>query len=358
MRIHAYVLIVLAFGALSCKKEAGPWATFIECSSNACVAEAIAVKDAFLENPQALLEQFAKTYEKGEDHVVGWIYLLRDSVLLNGSFAEPQVRFDLQQAIIQAAKPFENDPKLGEMAKSVLDEVEMLAIASEMEEEIPTEIVPFAGTYSYELPNEAGSGELNISVVNSESIRFALSVVGSGPAFNQGVMEGIAKMTGYNQFEYETSEFGGACKLELVFTGNMVSVSTLEGDSPSCGFGNNVRADGEYNLVNHDDPFLTPADAKKVKKMEGDWVSADDPKSGIAIKNSMYYDNYDGETLGAFRFQYYPKCPDDCAPAGGSPCFKIFGQDELCYEIVFSDSKTLQISLISGTGKTLTYKRR
>ena len=358
MRIHAYVLIVLAIGALSCKKESGPWAKFIECSSNACVAEAIAVKDAFLEDPKSMLEQFAKTYEKGEDYVVGWIYLLRDSVLLNGSFAEPQARFDLQQAIIQAAKPYENDPKLGEMAKSVLGEVEMLAIASEMEEEMPTEIVPFAGTYSYELPNEAGSGELKISVVNSGSVRFALSVVGRAPSFNQGMMEGIAQMTAYNQFEYQTSEFGGACKLQFVFTGNMVSVSTLEGDSPSCGFGNNVRADGEYNLVNHQDPFLAAADAKKVKNMEGEWVSADDPKSGLAIENSMYYDNYDGETLGAFRFQYYPQCPDDCAPAGVFPCFKIFGQDELCYAIVKADGKTLQISLISGTGKTLTYKRR
>ncbi|MBK6949532.1 MAG: hypothetical protein IPH16_16950 [Haliscomenobacter sp.] len=232
MRIHVLVLIVMAFGSLSCKKESGPWARFIECSSNACVAEAIAVKDAFLEDPKSMLEQFAKTYEKGEDHVVGWIYLLRDSVLLNGSFAEPQARFDLQQAIIQAAKPYENDPKLGEMAKSVLGEVEMLAIASEMEEEIPTEIVPFAGTYSYELPNEAGSGELKISVVNSGSVRFALSVVGRAPSFNQGMMEGIAQMTAYNQFEYQTSEFGGACKLQFVFTGNMVSVSTLEGDSP------------------------------------------------------------------------------------------------------------------------------
>ncbi len=358
MRIPSLLFLLLTLAAISCKKPSGPWAQFVECSANGCVAEAIAVKDAFLEDPKSMLEQFARTYQKGEDHVVGWVHLLRDSMLLNGSFGEPQERFDLQQAVINAAKPFENDPKLGEMAKSVLDEVEMLAIASEMEEEIPTEIVPFSGTYAYELPNEAGSGELKVSVVNSESIRFALSVVGAGPSFNQGIMEGVAKMTGYNQFEYQTTEFGGACKLEFLFTGNLVSVSTLEGDSPACGFGNNVRADGEYDLVNHDDPFLTPADAKKVKRMEGEWVSADDPKSGIDIRNGMYYDNYDGDPLGAFRFQYYPQCPDDCSPAGVFPCFKIFGQDELCYAIVKADGKTLQISLISGPGNTLTYVRR
>ena len=116
------------------------WTAFQHCSQSDCIDEALAVNDAFLKDPKAMLTEFNKTYEKGEDHVIGWIYLMRDSVLLNSNFDEIEARFKLQQAIITAAKPYEQDPKLGEMAKNILDEVETLAIASELEDEVAPEV--------------------------------------------------------------------------------------------------------------------------------------------------------------------------------------------------------------------------
>lgn len=120
----------------ACGTESGPWADFKKCATNACVAEALAVKDAFLQDPKLLLGQFQKTYEKGEDHVVGWLYILRDSVLLNEQYGPLETRLDLQQKIVAAAKPFEGDPTFGEMARSILSEIEMLALVAETEDAI------------------------------------------------------------------------------------------------------------------------------------------------------------------------------------------------------------------------------
>lgn len=134
------VLSILCAGFACNQGGNDAWTAFQHCTQGDCIDEALAVNDAFLKDPKAMLTEFNKTYEKGEDHVIGWIYLMRDSVLLNSNFDEIEARFKLQQAIINAAKPYEQDPKLGEMAKNILDEVEMLAIASELEDEVAPEV--------------------------------------------------------------------------------------------------------------------------------------------------------------------------------------------------------------------------
>jgi hypothetical protein len=107
----------------ACQNGPTAWEKFTACGSNICVKEALEVKDAYLKNPEKMLRNFNTTFEKGEDHVVGWLYLLRDSVLLNDRFASFEQRTVLKKAIVEAAKPYGNDPKLAEMANSVIGEI-------------------------------------------------------------------------------------------------------------------------------------------------------------------------------------------------------------------------------------------
>jgi hypothetical protein len=106
------------------------WADFTNCATNDCVKEAIAVKDAFLKDPKTLLTQFQTTYEKGEDHVIGWLYMLRENVLVNPKMGTVEERLAMQKALIEAAKPFVNDPKVHEMAESVINELQIVDVVA------------------------------------------------------------------------------------------------------------------------------------------------------------------------------------------------------------------------------------
>ena len=128
-------IIVLLF--TSCKPEPDAWSDFTRCATNTCVKEALAVQDAFLKDPKSMLAKFNTTYQKGDDHVIGWLYILRDSVLSNPAYSPVEERKKMQHAIIDAAGPFIGDRRLGEMAKSVLNEIATLTIASEPEA-VPT----------------------------------------------------------------------------------------------------------------------------------------------------------------------------------------------------------------------------
>lgn len=359
MKTNLFVLIpfVALFASLlsSCKSGSGPWQDFTACATNACVEEALAVKDAFLDNPQALLRQFDATYQKGEDHVIGWLYILRDSVLLNPAYASTDERFNMQQALIDAARPYANDPKLGEMAQSILSEIEVLAIISELEDNAEP-YLPITGTYSFDL-GERGTGELLVSIISGEAIAFKLAIVGSAPAHNQGTMEGMAFLTTPNTYEHMTAEFGDPCKLLFSFGENGVTIKTTSGDPASCGFGNGVMADGEYAVVSHDDPFLSAQEAATAKKLNGRWVSEQDPQSELRIEKGLYTEVYNGEVMGSFPYKYFAKCPKDCVPVAPTPCLKVIGQDELCYTLVKVEGNRLELSLIGGNGSTLAFRR-
>jgi hypothetical protein len=124
---------LLLFSTLICflqcaTPKSDSWEAFTKCATNECVKEAVDVKDAFLKDPKALLNQFQTTYEKGEDHVIGWLYMLRDSVLLNPKYGTVDERIAMQKALIDAAKPFINDPKVNEMASSVINELQIADI--------------------------------------------------------------------------------------------------------------------------------------------------------------------------------------------------------------------------------------
>ncbi|MBL7797439.1 MAG: hypothetical protein JNJ90_13170 [Saprospiraceae bacterium] len=352
------LLIGLASAWLfACQTQSGPWADFVKCGANPCVAEAMAVKDAFLKDPKTLLGQFQETYAKGDDHVVGWLYILRDSMLLNEQYGSTAERYAIQQRIVAAAKAFENDPNLGEMARSVLGEIETLAIISETEDAAEPSGEVFTGTYAYELPGDGGTGELLVGRTAYDKFRFQLTVVGKAPAHNQGVLEGEANIHG-NGASFSTTAYGGTCTLEFFFDENTVKIKTTQGDSPTCGFGNGVLADGEFRRKGYDDLFLNGADAEMAKNVQGEWVSATDPKAALKIADGKYGDVYAGEAMGAWPYLFNPKCPANCNPVAPTPCLQVFGQDDVCYAVVKADGKTLHLSQIGGTGNTLVFTRK
>ena len=73
---------------------------------------------------------------------------------------------------------------------------------------------------------------------------------------NTGYASGEAKIEG-NIAVFELSEFG-PCKITIVFLRNNRLKVTQEGDSPDCGFGHNVRADGTYRKIRGGKPKFEP----------------------------------------------------------------------------------------------------
>ncbi len=341
----------------SCKpKEAGAWQKFMACADNNCVDEVVAVKDAFLQDPKPIFEEFIKTDERGEDSYIGWLYMLRDSVLVNSNFASIEDRFAMQQAVLDKARTFENDPKYGDFAKSMIRELEQLAIASELEDEHDAAQAGYTGTYTYELPNDNGSGEIKILDNGDNTLRFSLNIVGRAPAYNQGMMDGTAQLVD-NTATISTTEYGGKCTITLTFgeDGGLVA-KTLAGDDVQCGFGHNITADGTYKMVDDLDPFRAEGGDEVPAALEGDWVSTTDPKSELTIIDGKYIEYYESEVVSNTPFRYNKACPKDCNPVANTPCLQLIGQDVVCYTIVKSNGKTLELSMIGGTGNTLVYK--
>ena len=158
MKIKHFLVLtaILFFACKTTETKSDAWATFQKCSGNNCVKEALAVKDAFVKNPQQTLNEFQATYEKGEDHVIGWLYILRDSVLLNSKMGTMEERLAMQQTIITAAKPFEKDAKVQEMAKSVMDELGIADIKTgKVNDSMAGQMAETTPTFCYQL-NEKG----------------------------------------------------------------------------------------------------------------------------------------------------------------------------------------------------------
>ena len=73
---------------------------------------------------------------------------------------------------------------------------------------------------------------------------------------NTGYASGEATIEG-NVAVLELPEFG-PCKITMVFLRNNRLKVTQEGDSPDCGFGHNVRADGTYRKIRGGKPKFEP----------------------------------------------------------------------------------------------------
>ncbi len=122
------LLFTLLFFSQCSGPKSDSWETFKSCASNDCVKEAIVVKDDFLKDPEKLLSQFQTTYENGEDHVLGWLFILRDSVLINPKMGTQAERLALQKKLLETASLFLNNTKVHEMAESVINELQIADI--------------------------------------------------------------------------------------------------------------------------------------------------------------------------------------------------------------------------------------
>jgi hypothetical protein len=366
------LLFLIAVSLCCCKTnetQVASWETFQKCASNACIKEALAVKDDFLKNPLPLLTAFQATYAKGEDHVIGWLYVLRDSVLTNPNMGTLTARIGIQQALIKAAKPFENDPKVKEMAKSVIENMEMIAMMAETEghaegEADESNTVPITGTYGYD-NGDNGNGEVEIAQIAADQFKFKINITGGPPSHNSGILEGVAKLSN-NKGIFSMNEYGGECKVEFTFANGLV-VKMLKGSDAICGFGMNVAPEGTFARKTYNDPFLTKKEAAVVANLVGEWQSSDDPKAGLKIANGTFQLTYTGQSAApvadqakgmAMPYIYFPACPKDCNPVAKMPCLKVIGQDEVCYAIVKADGKSLDISQIGGKGNTNKYVKK
>lgn len=358
--IKAVLLQVLIFLLFACHAPSGEiaWKAFKACDGRKCVSEALAVKNALLINPKSTLILFNDTYEQGEDHVIGWLYLLRDSVLLNPVYGSLQKRIALQDKIIKTIRPYEDDPLLGEMAKSILGEMESFSIQAG-NNDLPLEILtPATGLYVLSLPKNAGTVTLQISQTSIDALRFSFRILHSGSFSNPINFKGKAQLNQNKaQAWYTSTTIDNSCKLNFDFTENSASVKIITGSTETCGFGSGLAIEGSYRRKSFEDPILSKLDAKKMASLLGEWQSTDDPRAKIKIADGRYQDWYDGLPVETFLCVYFSKCPRDCNPKTPTPCLKIFGQDEVCYIILKVDDYNLVLSPIGGSGKSNSYTR-
>ena len=115
------------------------------------------------------------------------------------------------------------------------------------------------GTYAYDFGEESGTGELKVKQLENGRAQISFLIVGPKPTFNQGFGEGVLALDENLEGDFVTDEFGAACKIRFSFKGNKVVTKQLVGDSPDCGFGNNVRMNKEFTKQNAADPFSEPS---------------------------------------------------------------------------------------------------
>jgi hypothetical protein len=362
------------------------WEAFQKCPDLNCVKEVLAVKDDFLKNPQQVLTDFQATYEKGEDHVIGWLFILRDSVLLNPKRGSKQERLAMQQAIIAAAQPFEKDAKVHEMASSVINELRIADIETGkiIDPMAETDEVTPSICYQYNKDGEHVSCQLYISDNGEYSGYYHWYI--DGKDGTQGVLEstGLNKDTLTLNHTYIQEGITATEVLLFLKTGNNLSqlitdIYDNEGnmviaDRTKLKLGNTltqvdceqvnadlapIRALEQDMYFRYPDPALTAKDEKVVDLLQGEWKSLDDPKAGIKIAEGRFSFLYEGQDPEpSLRYIYYPSCPEDCNPIAKMPCLKVIGQDDVCYTIVKADGKSLDISQIDGTGNTNRYVKK
>jgi hypothetical protein len=381
------LLSLMLIGFFACQTTAptsDAWTVFKKCATTHCVKEAIAVKDDFLKNPQKVLTDFQATYEKGEDHVIGWLYILRDSVLTNPSMGALDARMKMRDAIVAAAKPFENDAKVHEMAKSVVSEMESTSLIAETEDGDSMDETSTKYCYQYNQQGEHVACQIFTAANGTFSGYYTWYIEGKDGT--QGVLKGANFNSDTLTVEHTYMQEGSVATEEMILFKKGDNLTQLTGelskkagkmvikDKKKLKAGNTLtKADcaklsKEFKHVRemekdmvfiYPDPALSEKDVKVVEKMQGTWQSKEDPKAGIKIENGRFSYVYEGQKPDpSMRYIYYPTCPKDCNPIAKMPCLKIIGQDDVCFSIVKADGKVLDISQIGGKGNTNQYVKK
>ena len=378
-------LYVCACQTAAPKQDA--WAAFQKCEGG-CVTEVLAVKDALLKNPQQVLTDFQATYEKGEDHVIGWLYILRDSVLINPKMGTVDTRLAMQAALIAAAKTYEKDGKVHAMAKDVVDYLSVVDVkAGKINDPMATQPNGTSTAYCYQFNEKGESITCHFNVGDNGAFTGYYKWGIEGKDGTQGIITGknfkkdtISCVHKYYQegiFSTETLIFlkKGDVFTQLVSTvldkdGKMVMTNpkdlkvgyTLKKVDCAKIEGNfqTIRdMEGEMAFKYPYPELTTVQDEKIVANLQGEWQSTTDPKTSIKFLKGKYWDIQAGQKIEpSMRYRYFPLCPKDCNPVAKMPCLIIFGQDDICYTLVKADGKSLEISQIGGTGNTNRYVKK
>lgn len=128
----------------------------------------------------------------------------------------------------------------------------------------------------------------------------------------------------------------------VIVTGDMVSM----GD---------ITVDAAVSKIEpgEPDPWAGLRDA-----VQGDWVSAEDPKAALRVDGSEQTDIYDGEVLSVSVMTFADACPEG-EPIGPVFFTQVMGgdpEDLFCYAVVEITPDRMELSYI-GRGNTLVYRR-
>jgi hypothetical protein len=194
------------------------WSAFLKCEGG-CVKEALDVKEAFLKNPQHLLTQFQATYEQGDDRVIGWLYLLRDSVLINPKMGTIEARLAMQQSLIAAAKPFEKDAKVHEMAKSVMDELGIADVKTgKVNDPMAEQMVQTTPTFCYQFDHQGEHAACQLLSAANGTYNGYYSWYIEGKDGTEGVLKGKNSFFGDTLImEHKYMQEGQIATEELIF---------------------------------------------------------------------------------------------------------------------------------------------
>lgn len=194
MKKILYLSIVILFSQCSSSPKSDAWEAFTKCATTDCVKEAIDVKDAFLKDPQTLLTQFQATYEKGEDHVIGWLYMLRESVLINPKMGTVEERLAMQKALIDASTPFVKDPKVHEMAESIINELQIVDVKAGKINDPMADANETSGELCYQFTMNGDTTNCQISMAENGDFSGFYAWIPSGKDGTFGILKG--KMNG------------------------------------------------------------------------------------------------------------------------------------------------------------------
>jgi hypothetical protein len=386
--LFSFMSILFCCCTTSTETKSDAWAAFLNCPSGKdCMKEALAVKDAFLKNPQQVLTQFQATYEKGDDRVVGWLFMLRDSVLMNPKMGNIEERIAMQQAVVAAAKPFEKDTKVHEMAASVMAELGIADIkagkvndpmAAETDEtslsfcyqfehqgeHIKCELFSaadgkFSGYYSWYIDGKDGTqGVLRGKNFNNDTLFAEHTYIQEGSTQTEDIVflkkgDNLTQLVGELQDKNGKKVLKNRKALKAGNTLTKVDCAKLTKDFE------HIREIEKDMIFAYPDPVLNEKEAKIAENLVGEWQSKDDPKAGIKMENGRFTYTYVGQKPDpSMRYIYYPTCPEDCNPVAKMPCLKIIGQDDVCFSIIKADGKSLDISQIRGTGNINHYVKK
>jgi hypothetical protein len=383
MKKYLFLLFTTIY-CLACQNtptKSDAWEKFLKCQNKSCLIEAVAVKDAFLKNPQDILTQLQTTYEKGDDSGVSWLYLVRDSVLLNPKMGTIEERTKMQNDLIATAKPFEKDPKLHDEAKNVMDYLNLSAAeikAGKIKEDeycfqfnhqgehaychlVVNESGEYHGYYNSFIEEKDGAS----GVLESKNSFFNDTLLMEWTYIQEGIVANESLMfikKGDNLVNLVSEIFSEDGKMvldhkEQLKTGN--TLTSVDCEKIDKEYIQPIIEDEKEKWFSHPVPDYSEKDLKVIDKLQGNWQSLDDPKASIKIVNGYYTDIYVGEkATSSVRCIYYPTCPKDCNPIAKMSCLQVLDHDEICYAIVKADGKVLQLSQIGGTGNTNRYVKK